>query len=134
MPAEFESFKVPGARTYHGNALPHGLRIKQTDSEPPVAQSVAALKSLSESGEIQRLLDQHGAILLRGIGNPSAQTFSELVHAAEEVRGSYPYEQIGLAGKRTPVANNVWTANEGAPTTRFYQHNEVLPHASLSES
>ncbi|KAH6682177.1 hypothetical protein F5X68DRAFT_242786 [Plectosphaerella plurivora] len=48
-----------------------------------------------------------------------------MVNAVEEGRGSHPFEEIGLAGKPTPLAKNVWTANEGSPTTRFYQHNEV---------
>ena len=125
---QFESFDVPGARTYFGNALPYGLQVRKTEGKsnpPPVVESAAALRSLAESGKIQELLERHGAILLRGIGHPSAQTFSDLVCAAEEGRGSYPHEQIGLAGKRTPTAKNVWTANEGPPDRRFYQHNEV---------
>ncbi|KAH6892889.1 hypothetical protein B0T10DRAFT_527473 [Thelonectria olida] len=125
--AEFKAFDVPNARVYHGNALPYGLEVKSSLSnraKVSTLDAIAALRAMSESGEVQRLLDRHGAVLIRGIGDPSAQTFSDLVFAAEEPRGTYPYVQIGLAGKRTPVAKNVWTANEGSPLTRFYQHNE----------
>ncbi|KAL0935900.1 taurine catabolism dioxygenase [Colletotrichum truncatum] len=127
MGVEFEAFNVPGARTYFGNALPYGLQVKQDGADgevPPVAKSAAALRTLGESGKLQELLDRHGAILIRGAGHPSADTFAELVSAAEKGRGSQPHVQIGLAGKRTAVAENVWTANEGSPLTRFYQHNE----------
>lgn len=128
MTVNVEPFQVPGGRTYNGNALPYGLEARNSNGDggqPSASDSIAALRALSEAGEVQRLLDRHGAILIRGVGNPSAQTFSDLAHAAEEPRKTYPYVQIGLAGKRTPVAKNVWTANEGSPTTRFYQHNEV---------
>lgn len=128
MTVELQTFEVPGARTYFGHALPYGLQVKSNDtssSAPPVAESAAALRALGESGRLQDLLEKHGAVLIRGAGNPSAETFSKLVGAAERGRGSYPHVQIGLAGKRSPLADNVWTANEGSPTTRFYQHNEV---------
>ncbi|KAF6836443.1 hypothetical protein CPLU01_03727 [Colletotrichum plurivorum] len=127
MTVELNPFDVPGGRKYFGNALPYGLQVKQTESTggaPTVAESAAALRALGESGKLQELLDRHGAVLIRGAGNPSAETFAELVGAAEKGRGSYPHVQIGLAGKRTPLAENVWTANEGSPLTRFYQHNE----------
>ncbi|KAG4029245.1 hypothetical protein MFRU_016g00030 [Monilinia fructicola] len=124
---EFSPFEIPGARTYYGNVLPYGLQVKDTKGEsspPSVAQSAAALRALAESGNLTELLNRHGAVLFRGFGNPSAQTFSDLVCAAEEGRGDYPFEQIGLAGKRTPVAKAIWTANEGPKDRRFYQHNE----------
>ncbi|EXF78308.1 hypothetical protein CFIO01_00303 [Colletotrichum fioriniae PJ7] len=128
MTVELQTFEVPGARTYFGHALPYGLQVKSNDtssSAPPVAESTAALRALGESGRLQDLLEKHGAVLIRGAGHPSAETFSKLVGAAERGRGSHSHVQIGLAGKRTPLADNVWTANEGSPTTRFYQHNEV---------
>ncbi|KAK1711593.1 uncharacterized protein BDZ83DRAFT_723816 [Colletotrichum acutatum] len=127
MTVELQTFEVLGARTYFGHALPYGLQVKSNDtpnSAPPVTESAAALRALGESGKLQDLLEKHGAVLVRGAGSASAETFSKLVGAAEKGRGSYPHVQIGLAGKRTPLADNVWTANEGSPSTRFYQHNE----------
>ncbi|TEA13260.1 Clavaminate synthase-like protein [Colletotrichum sidae] len=126
MTVEFETFDVPGSRTYFGHALPYGLQIKSTKGGDalPVDESAAALRRLGESGRLQGLLEQHGAVLVRGAGHPSPDTFAKLVGAAEEGRGSHPHVQIGLAGKRTLLAENVWTANEGSPLTRFYQHNE----------
>ncbi|KAJ0269784.1 hypothetical protein COL940_012191 [Colletotrichum noveboracense] len=127
MAIEFETFEVPGARTYFGNTLPYGLQVKQAGAATPaVEDTAAALRKLGESGKLQELLERHGAVLVRGAGHPSADTFAKLVGAAEEGRGSRPHVQIGLAGKRTPLAENVWTANEGSPLTRFYQHNEFV--------
>ena len=123
---QFEAFDVPGARTYDGSVLPGAFNIKSTNGEPvKVLDAAAALRDLGESGKLTELLNRHGAVLFRGVGNPSAETFSVLVNAAEEARGLKEHEQIGLAGKRTPIAKAIWTANEGPPTTRFYQHNEV---------
>jgi hypothetical protein len=132
MTVQFEAFEVPGGREYYGHVLPYGLKVttpsgSDTD-EPLVNDAAAALSSLAQSGEITELLNRHGAVLIRGVGHASAETFSKLVNAIEESRGSRPYEQIGLAGKRTVLGKNVWTANEGSPTTRFYQHNEVCAH------
>jgi len=122
----FEEFDVPGARTYDGNVLPAGINIKSRSGEPvKVSDAAEALRSLGESRKLTELLNRHGAILFRGVGSPSAETFSALVNAAEEARGLKEHEQIGLAGKRTPIAKSIWTANEGPKTTRFYQHNEV---------
>ncbi|GJC80529.1 hypothetical protein ColLi_03367 [Colletotrichum liriopes] len=108
MATEFETFEVPGARSYFGYALPYGLQVRQneTSNAPPVAESAAALRALGESGKLQELLDQHGAVLIRGVGRPSAETFSKLVGAAEQGRGSRPHVQIGLAGGATPIANS----------------------------
>lgn len=125
-PVEFEAFDIPGARTYFGNVLPYGLQVKGNGSLPTVADAAASLRALGESGKITELLNLHGAVLFRGIGNPSAKTFSDLVSAAEEGRGGYPHEQIGLAGKRSPLAKFIYTANESPPERRFYQHNEVF--------
>ncbi|KAF7557290.1 hypothetical protein G7Z17_g793 [Cylindrodendrum hubeiense] len=125
MSITFEPLEVPGARTYYGNALPYGLQVKGATSDTPaIAESVAALREFSASGKLQELLDRHGAVLFRGFGHPSAQTFSDLVCTAEEARGYKPFEQIGLAGKRSAASKNVWTANEGSSAKRFYQHNE----------
>ncbi len=125
---DFEAFHIPGARAYDGNVLPYGLKVVSQDSttsSPTVEDAAAALRSLAESGKLTELLNRHGAVLFRGIGSPSAETFSQLVCAAEQGRGSEEHEQIGLAGKRTPIAKSIWTANEGPKDRRFYQHNEV---------
>ncbi|RAK82240.1 Clavaminate synthase-like protein [Aspergillus fijiensis CBS 313.89] len=129
MTTTFQPFDVPGAQTVHGNAFPYGLEIHRPDGAassgvPTVDDAVTAIASLAESGRLSELLQRHGAVLIHGIGHPSAETFARLVNAAEKARGSHPFEQIGLAGKRTLVAENVWTANEGPSDRRFYQHNE----------
>lgn len=90
MAITIEPIDVPGARSYYGNSLPCGLQVKsdQPDgSQPPTADAIAALKAFSASGKIQELLDRHGAVLIRGIGDPSAETFSDIVYAVEEAEG-----------------------------------------------
>ncbi|KAI9927503.1 hypothetical protein ASPWEDRAFT_175983 [Aspergillus wentii DTO 134E9] len=124
MSTGFEPFSVPGAQIVHGNEFPYGLRVKSTNKDIPIEDSVNAITSLSESGQLSQLLQKHGAVVISGIGHPSADSFAKLINAAEKGRGSYPFVQIGLAGKRNVVGENVWTANEGPPDRRFYQHNE----------
>ncbi|CAG9986563.1 unnamed protein product [Clonostachys byssicola] len=69
--------------------------------------SSPGVRRIAASGKIQELLDQHGAVLIREFGHPSAETFAELVGTAEQARGHHPYKQIGLAGKRNEVAKNI---------------------------
>ena len=116
---------MPGQRVHDGNVFPLVYSLPEGYPTPDVEASKAYLQSLAGSGELTTLLRRHGAILFRGFGHASAETFSSLVRAAEEGRGSKPFEQIGLAGKRNHLANQVFTANEGPPERRFYQHNEV---------
>lgn len=128
MAVEFEHFNVPGAQVVHSNSFPYGLQVKieEGKSNPPsLEDSVKSVQALSESGRVSELLQKHGAVVLKGIGHPSAESFAEVINALEKARGSRPYIQIGLAGKRTIVAENIWTANEGPQDRRFYQHNEV---------
>jgi hypothetical protein len=121
----FTPTAIPGQQTFNSKVFPLALILPSEHSIPTVEAGAAYLRSLAASGELTRLLNEHGAILFRGFGHPSAETFSTLVRAAEEGRGSVPFEQIGLAGKRNHLAEEVFTANEGPPERRFYQHNEA---------
>ncbi|KAK0456779.1 hypothetical protein EV421DRAFT_1754668 [Armillaria borealis] len=103
----FVPLELPNARYFHGKAFPRSSQL-----------------SVEEGAKLTRLLQDHGAVVFRGFGHASAETFSKLVIAAEEARGNKPFEQIGLAGKRLTKAPEVFSANEGPRTRRFYQHNE----------
>ena len=130
----FTPITVPGQREWQGKVFPLALALTSPDAQPTVEAGAAYLRQLGESGQLTRWLDEHGAILFRGFGHASPETFSALVAAAEEGRGSKPFEQIGLAGKRNILAEHVFTANEGPQDRRFYQHNEVCrPHMSTSQ-
>ncbi|KAM0747649.1 Clavaminate synthase-like protein [Meredithblackwellia eburnea MCA 4105] len=120
----FVPFDIPGARTFNGHTFPLGLKLLEDTPTPSVDAGAEYLQKLAASGALTKLLNQHGAVLFRGFGHPSPETFSVLVRAAEEARGSKPFEQIGLAGKRNNLAKEVFTANEGPKERRFYQHNE----------
>jgi hypothetical protein len=118
---------LDGARTWRGKAFPISYELNTT-ALPTVEQGSRFLEALAASGKLTSLLQDHGAVLFRGFGHPSAETFSRLVRSAEHGRGNTPYEQVGLAGKRTEQAKDVHTANEGPETQRFFLHNEVSHH------
>lgn len=124
---QLEPVSVAGQRTYDGKVFPLVLAVPASDPTPNLEDAAVYLQTLGGSGELNKLLNDHGAVLFRGFGHASPETFSKLVRAAEEQggRGSSPFEQIGLAGKRNSLAPEVFTANEGPPDRRFYQHNEV---------
>lgn len=62
-----------------------------------------------------------GVILFRGFPVKEAAAFSEFVGA---FRFPNPHREIGLAGKRSVVAENIKTANEEPPDVKFYYHSE----------
>jgi hypothetical protein len=82
-----------------------------------------ALRELSKQGITTKLLNDHGAVLIRGPRDPSAHAFSVLVHAAEEGRGHVPYEQLGLAGSRVTHDKEVFSASEAPAHLWIHQHN-----------
>ncbi|WRT65278.1 uncharacterized protein IL334_002221 [Kwoniella shivajii] len=123
IPIKVTRIALKGAREWQGRQFP--LAYQVSGAEPPTLEdSTAFLRELGASGELTRLLQEHGGVLFRGFGSPSAETFSTLVNAAERGRKNMPYEQVGLAGKRTIQAPEVFTANEGPETQRFFLHNE----------
>lgn len=125
---EFQSVEIPNARTVNGNIFPLVLEVKVT-GESTLSQISESLHEISVTGKFSELLSKHGAVLLRGLGDNSSEAFSKFITAIETGRGRTPFEQIGLAGKRFKQATNVYTANEGPASTRFYQHNEYARYS-----
>ncbi|KAI9743690.1 MAG: hypothetical protein M1818_003006 [Claussenomyces sp. TS43310] len=121
----FKPAALPGARVVHGNVFPLALLMSKPDgSKLTLDEGAAAIRDLSEKGITTKLLNTYGAVILRGVREPSAHAFSVLVHAAEEGRGNKPYDQIGLAGSRTVHDKEVFSASEAPPHLWIYQHNE----------
>ena len=105
---------------YEEHAFPLALNIAP-DWEPTLNEAVAHLSSLSRSGVISRLVQQHGgALLLRGLPIKTASDYSRIAHAF----GFAPHEEVGRPPIRTVLAPNVKTANEGPPELPIWPHNE----------
>ncbi|GMM35414.1 hypothetical protein DASC09_027390 [Saccharomycopsis crataegensis] len=118
-----DSVEVNNSRIVNGYVFPLVLQVSASDiTNKKVITSL--ISEISSNGTFTDLLANHGAVLLRGFNDNSGETFSKYITAIESSRGRTPFEQIGLAGKRHKWAENVFTANEGPPNTRFYQHNE----------
>ncbi|KAK0746460.1 hypothetical protein B0T18DRAFT_465526 [Schizothecium vesticola] len=116
---------VPLPAPYPGDTtIPLSLRPAHPNSS--VADITAEIRALSDSGRIRDLLDRHGAIYFQGLGLPNADEFSRFAHAF----GWTPHEDIGNPVRRTVLAPNVATANEGPNTMPVYPHNEfgLSPH------
>lgn len=81
---------------------------------------------LSQSGELHKLLDKHGAIYFQNLGLKDAEQFSRFAHSF----GWTAHEDIGNPVRRTIHTKNVATANEGPNTQPVYPHNEfgLSPH------
>jgi len=121
----FRSFDIPHQRVVHGNAFPLGLHVSKSDGEKlTLEEGAAAIRDLSKRGITTELMNKHGALIIRGVRDPSPHAFSVLVHAAEEGRGREPYDQIGLAGSRTTHDKEVFSASEAPQHLWIYHHNE----------
>ncbi|SPO06350.1 uncharacterized protein DNG_09039 [Cephalotrichum gorgonifer] len=88
--------------------------------------TITAVIELVESGGLRKILDRHGAIYFQNLALQSADEFSNFAHAF----GWLPHEDIGNPVRRTVLAKNVATANEGPNTQPVYPHNEfgLSPH------
>ena len=121
----FTPFDLPGSRIVHGHVFPLTLQVRNLSGEQvTLDEAEQALRDLSKRGITTRLLNTHGAVIFRGINEASARAFSVLVHAAEEGRGHFPYDQIGLAGSRQVHDKEVFSASEAPPNLWIHQHNE----------
>lgn len=107
-----------------GNAVPLDLEALLSEVHRLSASSAG-------STVIQDLLDAHGgAVFFSGLGQAgllkSPTEFSRFAHAF----GWSPHEDIGNPVRRTVLADNVATANEGPNTAPVYPHNEfaLSPH------
>lgn len=128
----FEPAAVPGQRTVHGNAFPLLLKVRKVgDEQITLDETAAALGDLSERGITTELLNKHGAVIIRGQPDPSPRAMSVLVHAAEERRGHFPYDQLGLAGSRNVHDKEVFSASEAPPNLWIHQHNEYARYTQF---
>ncbi|KAK0643287.1 hypothetical protein B0T16DRAFT_391837 [Cercophora newfieldiana] len=106
-----------------GTSFPLSLRPSNDSS---FAEITTEIRDLAASGQIRTLLDKHGAIYFQGLGLKDAHEFSKFAHAF----GWKAHEDIGNPVRRTVLAKNVATANEGPNTQPVYPHNEfgLSPH------
>ena len=76
----------------------------------------------AEREKILRLVQTHGAVLLRGWGSATAADFSAL---NSTIYGVEHFDMACSAGPRTEVANRVFTANEAPPSEQIPMHSEM---------
>ncbi|KAL1616692.1 hypothetical protein SLS54_008259 [Diplodia seriata] len=103
------------------------LSLSPSKPDTPLPDLLSEIHRLSSTGAIHTLLASHGgAIHFRNLPLRSAAAFSHFAHAF----GWTPHETIGNPVRRTTLAPNVATANEGPPTLPIYPHNEfaLSPH------
>lgn len=102
------------------------ISLAPSDRDAKVDDIVAAARDLAVTGQVRNLLDKHGAIYFQNLKLQDAHEFSKFAHAF----GWLPHEDIGNPVRRTILAKNVATANEGPNTQPVYPHNEfgLSPH------
>lgn len=107
-----------------GTSFPLSLAPKPAEASKQAI--IDAVRELTKTGQLQQILEEHGAVYFQGLGLKDADEFSEFAHAF----GWFPHEDIGNPVRRTILAKNVATANEGPSTQPVYPHNEfgLSPH------
>ncbi|KAF2110439.1 hypothetical protein BDV96DRAFT_615335 [Lophiotrema nucula] len=110
---------------YPGNTT-FPLALSPSNQNTPLTELTQEISHLSKAGEIQKLLKTHGAIYFKDLNLKDVDEFSRFAHAF----GWAPHEDIGNPVRRTVLAKNVATANEGPNTQPVYPHNEfgLSPH------
>lgn len=91
---------------------PFPLALKPVADWHPqtVEEAVKAITALRKSGDLFRLVTEHGgAVLFRGLPIKTPDEYSRVAHAF----GFRPHEEVGRPPLRTVLAPNVKTANEG---------------------
>jgi hypothetical protein len=122
----FTPFKSSNARLVYGNTFPLALNIARADgSHITLDEGAKALRDLSERGITTDLTNKHGAIIFRGVKDSSPRAFSTLIHAAEEGRDRHPFDQVGLAGSRTYLDKDVFSASEAPPHVHIGEHKRI---------
>lgn len=96
------------------------LAVTPSSPNTPLSDLISEINQLSNNGEIRSLLNTHGAIYFKDLNLQNAEEFSQFAHAF----GYVPHEDIGNPVRRTILAKNVATANEGPNTQPIFPHNE----------
>lgn len=123
---QFEMISFPGQQRTsdfgfsQDNAFPLALKVKDSGFST-LEEAVASVSSLSRSGDLLDLIQQHGgAVLLRSLPILTPDDYSRIAHAF----GFSAHEEIGRPPLRSVLAPNVKTANEGPPELPIWPHNE----------
>ena len=102
------------------------LSLTPSQADASIEDLIVAARDLSETGQLSSILAKNGAIYFQNLGLKDAHEFSKFAHAF----GWLPHEDIGNPVRRTILAKNVATANEGPNTQPVFPHNEfgLSPH------
>lgn len=106
----FVPLDLPGSRNHGSNVLPLALQYVGPASLRSAKEHIGHLpiKQLLAAGR--------GALLLRGL---PIETPAEISEAVRAFGIGKEYRQVGIAGTRTYVGQELQTANEGPPTLRL---------------
>ncbi|KAK2598413.1 hypothetical protein N8I77_011833 [Diaporthe amygdali] len=122
----FEPFSFEGQKDVRNfSSLPSAefpLALRPANGwDPSLQESIEAVRQLSSSGELKRIIQKHGgALLIRGLPIRTPEDYSQIAHAF----GFTAHEEVGRPPIRTVLAKNVKTANEGPPDLPIWPHNE----------
>lgn len=114
-PVSFEEFTFEGQQRTKALGFdwdaPFPLALKAVTPKTATLQDyIEAIRELSASGKLHKLVNQHGgAVLIRGLPIKNPQDYSDVAHAF----GFRAHEEVGRPPMRTVLAKNVKTANEG---------------------
>ncbi|KAH3672176.1 hypothetical protein WICMUC_004405 [Wickerhamomyces mucosus] len=124
-----ERIRLPEVRIVNGREFPAAFQLNLNGEEYDNSKVHELLKKFSESGTFTKLIEDHGAVVLRDLVESSddskAGEIADLIKTVESNRGHVEFPQNGTLTTRTRVGHNLYTANKKAsPDSRLLQHNE----------
>ncbi|EGV66722.1 hypothetical protein PSN45_002654 [Yamadazyma tenuis] len=103
---ELVPIDLPGARTVRGKTYPIGFNIKAEGDD--FSSVVEFFRNLGTSGTISKLLNDHGLVILQGLGFTSPKKYSQIVEAIFSTDYEL-FDQVGLLATREEVEDGVST-------------------------
>lgn len=119
---EFVKLELPEKHIFKGKEFPVALQLNRNE-----ASHSEVLKYLSEKakdGYFNKLLEDHGAIVLRNLGNSDIDSLTDYIKVIGWDSGDEFFDQNGTVAQRTEINQYLSTANEGPSSRMLYQHNE----------
>uniref|UniRef100_A0A0W0FBM3 TauD/TfdA-like domain-containing protein n=1 Tax=Moniliophthora roreri TaxID=221103 RepID=A0A0W0FBM3_MONRR len=113
-----QPISTPGQRILPSGAVFPYVASPAPDDSNTLRDWIQAASTWQE--KLEKLLDDHGALILRGLPITTADEFSQFLHSF----GWTPHVDVGNMAKRKVLAPNVARANEGPPDLYIGSHNE----------
>ncbi|KAH3674937.1 hypothetical protein WICMUC_002957 [Wickerhamomyces mucosus] len=128
-PYTLDRIDLPESHIVNGREFPAAFKLNLQGETYEKFKVDQLLKNFSQSGTFTKLVEDHGAVVLRDLVENSDETkageIADFIATIESNRGHVEFLQNGTLIPRDQIAQNLYAANrQAAPESRILQHNE----------